>query len=78
MISGTKDPDKCKSVDAKQIKRYTSYYIHQNRNKPLAKLIANSKAPVEHLFNDHTWCDPSWCWAKEVSVKKDQIMSTVI
>ena len=27
MISGTKDPDKCKSVDAKRIKRYTSYYI---------------------------------------------------
>ena len=27
MISKTKDPDKCKSVNATRIKRYTSYYI---------------------------------------------------
>ena len=78
MVTGTKDPDKCKTVDATRIKRYASYYIRQNRSKPLAVFVKNAKAPIEHLFNDHTWCDSSWCWSKDVNEKKDQILSATI
>ena len=54
MVTDTKDPDKCKAVDAARIKRYASYYIRQNREKPLAEFVKNARAPIEHLFNDHT------------------------
>ena len=50
--SGTKDPDKRKSVDVKQIKQYTSYYIRQNRNKPLANLVENTKVSMPNESND--------------------------
>lgn len=67
-VSDTKDPNKCKIVDATRIKRYTSYYIRQNRPGPLLDFIANAKAPIEHLFNDHTWCSSSWCWLFLISI----------
>ena len=70
MVVNTQDPDQCKNVDFTCIKQYNSYYIRQNRSKPLLKFFSNAKAPVEHLFNDRTWCDPLWCWAKEVAAKK--------
>ena len=78
MVTGTKDPDKCKIVDATRIKRYASYYIRQNRSNPLAEFVKNAKAPIEHLFNDHTWCNATWCWSKEMEEKKEQIMSATI
>ena len=77
MISETKDPDKCKTVDATRIKRYASYYIRQNRTKPLLDFVANAKAPIEHLFNDHSWCDSSWCWSKELEDNEQKIVSVV-
>ena len=42
MVTDTKDPDKCKAVDAARIKRYASYYIRQNREKPLAEFVKNA------------------------------------
>ena len=78
MVTDTKDPDKCKAVDATRIKRYTSYYIRQNRELSLDKFVKNARAPIEHLFNDHTWCDESWCYSKELQVNKDRIVQSVI
>ena len=75
MVTGTKDPDKCKIVDATRIKRYVSYYIRQNRDKSPLDFVKNAKAPIEHLFNDHTWCDSSWCWSKDMEEKEECILS---
>ena len=77
MVTNTKDPDKCKNVDATRIKRYTSYYIRQNRSRPLVEFVANAKAPIEHLFNDHSWCDASWCWSKELQEGTHKIVSVL-
>ena len=30
----------------------------------MKEFVANAKAPVKHLFNDHEWCHEDWCWAK--------------
>ena len=38
MVTNTKDPDKCKNVNATRIKRYTSYYIRQNGSVPYLTL----------------------------------------
>ena len=36
------------------------------RHKDFETFYNNRNAPLEHLFNSHTYCDPSWCWAKEL------------
>ena len=43
----------------------------------MSEFIANARDPIEHLFNDHTWCDSAWCWAKEVSDKIGKVMKAV-
>ena len=64
MVTKTKDPFKCKKIDALRIKKYTGCCIYKNRSLPMKDFVANAKAPVEHLFNDHQWCHEDWCWAK--------------
>ena len=73
MVTGTKDPDKYESVDATRIKRYTAYYIRKNRSKPLLTFVKNAKVPIEHFFNDHTWCDSLWYWSKKIEDKKNRV-----
>ena len=77
IVTTIKDPEKCKNVDTTRIKRYTSYYIRQNRTGPLLDFVANTKAPIEHLFNNHTCCDSSWCWSKELQEGKQKIASVL-
>ena len=66
-VTNTKDPTKCKKVDALRLKKYIGCFVSQNRNLPLKEFCSRAKAPVEHLFNCHEWCNPSWCWAKNPS-----------
>ena len=56
-------------------KKYTSCYIHQNRNGDLKKFVRNMIAPVKHLFNDHSFCDPAWCWSKDVQQNVEKILT---
>jgi len=37
--------------------------------KPIDEMTKKSRAPVEHSFNCHEWCNPGWCWAKELENK---------
>ena len=73
MVSNNKDPDQCKLIDATRIKRYTGYYIRQNRNKSIDEFIRNARAPIEHLFNNHEFCNLSWCWAKDLVALAERI-----
>ena len=41
--------------------------------KPLLTFVNNAKAPIEHLFNDHTWCDSLWYWSKKIEDKKNRV-----
>ena len=67
MLTNTKDLNKCKGADALRIKRYLGYCIRQNCNKDLMTFKKSCNAPLEHLFGNHSHCDPQWCWAKEIS-----------
>ena len=67
MVTKTKDPRKCKTIDALRIKKYLGCFIYKNRHLPLAEFVMRSRAPVEHLFNCHEWCDSDWCWAKSLT-----------
>ena len=78
MISDTKDPDKCKHNDATRIKRYTGYYIRQNRTKDLDTFVRNAKAPIEHLSNEHSFCDAEWCWSKAMQEEEHKVLEHIM
>jgi hypothetical protein len=63
-----------KNVDAMMIKKYTSCYVMQNRTGDFKRFVANAVASVEHLFNEHSFCDAAWCWNKEISEKSKERM----
>ena len=56
-VSKTKAINRIKNIDAIRIKKYTSCYIVQNREGDFKKFVANVLAPIEHLFNEHSYCD---------------------
>ena len=64
MVTKTKDPNKCKMIDALRIKKYLGCFIYKNRTLDLCEFVKKSRAPIEHLFNCHEWCDSEWCYAK--------------
>ena len=37
--------------------------------KSFEEFVTNAKTPIEHLFQNHTFCDESWCYAKSISQK---------
>ena len=59
-----------------RIKKYTGCCIYKNRNLPISEFVANAKAPIEHLFNNHQWCHADWCWAKGLDNKTHKLIST--
>ena len=73
--SKTKDKNKIKTIDALRIKKYTSLYIHQNRTGDFKHFVANAMAPVEHLFNEHSFCSAQWWWSKELQQQVDKIIT---
>ena len=46
----------------------------QNREKGLDEFAKNACAPVEHLFDNHQFCDPAWCWTKDIDDKCHRIL----
>ena len=72
MVSNTKDPSKCKTIDALRIKKYLGCWIYKNRLLPLDQFVQKSRAPIEHLFNCHEWCDADWCWSKALTEKSHE------
>ena len=74
LVTKTKKLDEVKMIDALRLKKYVSCYISQNRNGDFDKFVSNAKAPVEHLFDNHEFCDDSWCYAKDISNKTHQII----
>ena len=46
---------------AERFKKYFTFAVHQYRHEPLAQFRNHVKASVEHVFNNHEYCDTSWC-----------------
>ena len=78
LVKGTKNPRECKKIDALRLKKYIGCYIYQNRNSPLEDMVRRAKAPVEHLFNCHEWCDEQWCWEKQLDSKQHEITTRIM
>ena len=61
----SKDPKRCKKIDAMRLKKYIGCFIYQNHHLPIDEFMRKAKAPVEHMFNSH-----EWCWAKQLDDKQ--------
>ena len=75
MATKTKDPQKLKMIDAMRMKKYIGCYITQNRQGNLQEFVSNAVAPAEHLFDDHSFCDSSWCYSKEIEESVHKILT---
>ena len=73
-----KDPGRAKNIDACRVKKYSGCCIAKNKMISLDEFCSKAKAPIEHLFNCHTWCDAEWCWAKELDEATHKMMMTVM
>ena len=60
----------CTNVDTMRLKRYFGYVIKSNRMNELSEILTASKNVVEHLFNDHIYCDEKWCRPKKEKNEK--------
>ena len=68
MDTKSKDPTKLKMIDAMRMKKYIGCYITQNRQ-------GNAIAPVEHLFDEHSFYDSSWCYSIEIEESVHKIIT---
>ena len=57
-------------LDALRIKKYYSFYVKQNRGEGIDELMKNRMCPIDHLFDDHTNCNPTWCEKKRIEIEK--------
>ena len=56
-----KNESECTNVDATRIKIWWGYMIKYYRDHPIEEVRRAAKSILEHLFDDHTYCDPKWC-----------------
>ena len=78
MVASTKNPDEVKHVDALRLRKYTSCYITWHRTDDFSSFLHNARAPVEHLFSNHEFCDASWCWTKEIDERLHNIIKNAM
>ena len=49
---------------ARRMKKYWGYMIAQCKRKSIQEFINGAKAPLEHLFDNHSFCG-DWCLSKK-------------
>ena len=59
--------------DAMQYRMYIGCCIKKNRHLSLEEFKIKMRAPVEHIFGCHEWCDKEWCWSKELDDVKSNV-----
>ena len=47
--------------------------INQNKSKNLEEFTRLSKAPLEHLFGNHEYCNVKWCQKLQADAEKKNI-----
>jgi len=59
-----------KKTDCECLIRNFGYAVKQNRDKTEEEFSNAMKAALEHHFDNHEYCNPSWCHFREDSVRK--------
>ena len=61
LASLSKNISSCTKVDAIRFKKYFGYMIKTNRGSSISQIMTASKTVVKHLFDNHEFCDVTWC-----------------
>ena len=69
LANAPKSHSVCTKVDAIRVKKCYGYMIKNNCNKTIDEIKVASKAVIEHLFNNHEYCDSRWCRPKKLLEK---------
>ena len=74
----SKKQSECEKIDALRLKKYVGCYIAKNKLLPFENFKAKAKAPIEHLFACHEWCDHEWCYSKELDMAREQLTQVTV
>ena len=72
-----KAESECEKIDALRLKKYIGCWIGKNKLLPFDEFKARAKAPIEHHFGQHEWCDREWCYAKELDMAREECENAV-
>ena len=72
LAKGKKSDTRGTKLDAFRMKKYYSYFIKQNRGKGISWLMNRAMVPLDHMFDDHSLCNSSWCHRKRKSNKEKE------
>ena len=61
LVSRGKKKTQCTRVDAGRIKRWWGHMVKMYRDAPYKRFKRAAKSVLEHLFDDHRYCDRKWC-----------------
>ena len=51
----------CTNVDALKFKNFFGYMLKEGRSLTIEEMREKCLCVIEHLFNEHKYCDPRWC-----------------
>ena len=52
------------TLDGIHMKKYYRYFIKQTHHLPFEQMMSQPYAPLEHIFDNHEFCNPAWCHKK--------------
>ena len=55
----------CTKVDVRRVKHLSATWLKIIASKVFSEIQLTSKAVIEHLFNNHNFCDQVWCIPKK-------------
>ena len=66
-----KSKSTCTKIDAIRVKKYFGYMLKTNRDRTIPEIKIASLAVIEHLFDNHQYCNSRWYRPKRIlDVKK--------
>ena len=68
-----KSKSTCTKLDAVRLKKYFGYMNKTNREGTILEINIALLAIIEHLFDNHEYCNSRWCRPKRILEIRDRI-----
>ena len=68
-----KSQSTCTIIDAVRVKKHFGYMIKTNRGNTISEIKIASLAIIEHLFDNHVYCNSRWCRPKRIIEIRERI-----
>ena len=70
LVSSRKGDNECKLADAYRYKQYFGYMLKDSWHLSLEEFEKRFHGVLEHIFNNHIYCDEKWCKPLRLQLKK--------